>query len=285
MHKLPKALFAITAAAALLCACADRAETDSGFLPDADGVIPEDSGPTQTVGSAEPADLAAQASRIALYQDCDDYRDAYAPWQLEAVQETDAIEGVMPPLRQNAEDSYGCLESYAAQLHAPLPAQTALDEIFLDAFHESRGDVLLLRHEMAVLLTLPSGGKSYSLVVTGGAEGRTGMYAVAWEKDGETIRILDYCGGEPPISPAAAPCAAEVAGRRVIFTLLQNHHFDGENPVPVSCGTFDVTLESGALLTQDVSGLACAMALLPEGAGYSSWTLTDTQGRAILRSQ
>ncbi|MDR1157924.1 MAG: hypothetical protein LBK75_06405 [Oscillospiraceae bacterium] len=209
------------------------------------------------------------------------YLDAYLPWQIE----TAKAQGIRDEmLQRNMEESLGNLEKFMTSLNAPLPPQSANDKILLDALLEEKfSSPLGLRSEMAVLLTEQRGEIYYSYVMSATVE-YGGSYVVAWEWDGDNVRILDRKADNQPHSAVVQPAVEEIAGEHVIFGTLSNDVWYGDDRYPAHCGTFSVTMENGDIITQDVSNLSCVMAFLPKNEEYTYWSLTDTNEALIWDS-
>jgi hypothetical protein len=211
----------------------------------------------------------------------DHYLDAYLPWQLEDARASGVSDEM---LRKNVEQSVGSLENFMTSLNAPLPPQSANDEILLDTLLEKTSDSFMqLRSEMAVLLTEQKRETYYSYVAAATEYGQP--FVVAWEWDGSDIRILDRRGDNFPHSAVVSPVVEEIAGERVMFGTLNNDVWYGDDArYPVHCGTFSVTMENGDRIVQDVSNLPCVMVFLPEDGECADWSLTDTDGELIWDS-
>jgi hypothetical protein len=164
-------------------------------------------------------------------------------------------------------------------LNSPIPDQTSLDEALLDEFHYINQDYLLMRSEMAVLKTEKLEETNYSFVITAGTEGRYQTYLVSWAETPVGVEILNIAEARPTLSPVISPKVYEVSGITVLFSLLQNHHWDGEERYHVQCGSLEVKLESGSLKTYDVSDDACAMILSQEKV--LGWRLFGADGKLI----
>ena len=212
----------------------------------------------------------------------DKYLAAYTPWQLALAREMGISD---QRLREYAKYFLGTLEWYNSSLNAPLPPQSTLDEFLLDTLLEYYNHFSYLRNEMAVLITEQRGDIYYSFVVQSG-EG-IGPVLVAWEMDGDDIRILELRADSSPHSiPPARPTLEYIAGEYVMFSLLKKDAvFGGDYQVrlPVYSALFSVTMGDGTVIRQDVSELPCIMVFLPEG-DYVYWALTDLNGVLIWDS-
>jgi len=209
------------------------------------------------------------------------WRDAYELWQLEAATAAGTEDWI---LRLNVENYLGAMERGAPWFNAPFPFQSEQDEAVIDAWIKQSNDYMVLRSEVAVLLTRQSGETYFSFVASFSGDGEWGFVVLAWDYDGANIRVLDWQGLVFASSVVAYPCFVEIAGERIMASYLASEHWNGGTEpgdrFPVHCGTFSVTMESGKVIEQDVSNLCCIMEFLPEGE-VSGWSIMDTEGKLI----
>lgn len=256
----------------LISGCGESIELDSSPIVES------------SLGVPESTDRSVPLAEDGIYSDAkESYLDAYAPWQLEIAKELGIKDEI---LISSAEQTIGGLDEwYGSTLNVPLPPQSLMDEALLDAYLVFRRDHILLRSEMAVLLTEHREDTFFSVIVVYAMEGRGGTFLIAWKQVEGCVHIMGGIAADTPFTiPPVNATDVELAGKRIMFSELHNDMWcGGEERAAIHPKHFIVSMESGEEIIQDVSSLPCVMIFLPEGT-ITNWTLTDADGELIWDS-